>query len=91
LGYYRYHDHNASHSDGDRWNKQAQTMLEFMANNNSLRQEFRESLLTLQDSLKSRSIQPNSQNPLKNIQGFLKNSIQHFFANQFIDHPDFLR
>ncbi|MBD2654452.1 glycosyltransferase [Synechocystis sp. FACHB-383] len=91
LGYYRYHDQNASHSDGDRWNKQAQTMLEFIADDVSLSQEFRESLLILQNSLKNRPLHTSSQNRLKSIQNFLKNSIQHFFANRFVGHPDFLK
>lgn len=91
LGYYRYHDQNASHSDGDRWSKQAQIMLDFLFNQVAFNQEDQQSLRSLQISLKNKHIHSNSKHYLKNPKNILKGFIQSLSANIFVSHPSFLK
>ena len=88
LGYYRYHDQNASHSDSDRWSQQAQNMLRFISSYPLLESEKKDILITLQNKLKEKPTASNSQNSVKNP---LKKLIKYVFANILSEHPNFLK
>lgn len=93
LGYYRYHDTNASHSNRDRWTQQAIEMLNFLSGHYSLKPEIRDQVVFCLKQYTAGSADASNSKQAKSLSTkLIKQLFKRLSVNSFTCcHPSFLR
>jgi glycosyltransferase involved in cell wall biosynthesis len=92
LGYYRYHEANASHSNRDRWTQQAIEMLTFLASHDWLEPERREQVLSCRKRYTEETTNASENQPVKSFSvNLIKQLLKRLSVNSLACHPGFLR
>lgn len=92
LGYYRYHEANASHSNRERWTQQAVEMLSFLASHDWLEPERRSQVASCMKRYVEGRVDTSESKPVNLLSvNVIKRLIKRLSVNSFTYHPSFLR
>ena len=90
MGYYRYHENNASHSDSQRWKYQAKMMLEFLLREVPVDDVSQQSLIKRSNQILNDTESQTSNIFAKSV-NYCKEMVCCLLAKFYIYHPPYLR